>query len=38
MDNYKGTKGYYTTAIDAAKAYNQYIIDNNLPNQLNKNI
>ena len=30
--------GYYTTAIDAAKAYNQYIIDNNLPNQLNENI
>lgn len=30
--------GYYMTAIDAAKAYNQYIIDNDLPNQLNENI
>ena len=30
--------GYYMTAIDAAKAYNQYIIDNGLPNQLNENI
>ena len=30
--------GYYMTAIDSAKAYNQYIIDNGLPNQLNENI
>ena len=30
--------GYYMSAIDAAKAYNQYIIDNDLPNQLNENI
>ena len=30
--------GYYMTAIDAAKAYNQYIIDNGLHNQLNENI
>ena len=36
VNNVKIHLGYFNTAIDGAKAYNQYVIDNNLEHTINK--